>query len=215
MRERGTIKTTDGSGSFSKFVQFVKNTSLSRQNRFLVEINGYSAPDADINKNITNEQVSLLCDYTSHPAFSVHVKDAKVNNGSILRPDGVLDYHNVTNFSFLLDQNNNLKMYFVNWMNKIIDRETQYVGYQSDYLANVIKIHQLDMADNITYTTELYDAYPIEVSNVEVSQQASNAFNRISVQIAFSKWDGFSSNSQVDMDRINTTYDASTVNKFF
>lgn len=186
---------------FNKFMQFVYNRSLSRTNRYLVEITGPSNPDAKINDGISNYEVSLMCDYASHPAFTIHTKDASFYGASDMRPDGGLDFHNITGMSFLLDQDQRVKSYFTKWMDLIIDKKSYFVNYKSKYTASTIKIHQLDMADNVTYTTVLYDAYPIEVGSVDAFAQADNQFSRLNVQFNFRTWEGFVKKSQDDAEK--------------
>lgn len=174
---------------FNKFMTFVYKKSLSRTNRYLVEITGPS--DAFIDKEISNYELSLMCDYVSHPAFTIHTKDAAFYGAADMRPDGGLDFHNITGMSFLLDQDQQVKSYFTKWMDLIIDKKSYFVNYQSKYIANTIKIHQLDMADNITYTTILYDAYPIEIGSVDATSQSTDQFSRLNVQFTFRTWEGF------------------------
>lgn len=174
---------------FTKFVSFVKQESLSRADRFLVEITGPSG--ANIDKFITHEHVSFMCDYVSHPAYSIQTTDASLYGAAEMRPSGAMDYHNVLGMSFVLDQSQKVKTYFTNWMGLIVNDTTFYVSYKKDYTASVIKIHQLDMDDKVTYTTELYDVFPIEIGSVDASTQASNQFSRLTVQFNFKTWRGY------------------------
>lgn len=174
---------------FTDFLSFVKKESLARTNRYLVEITGPSA--GNINDGISDYQLSLMCDYVSHPAFTIHTKDASLYGASDMRPDGSVDFHNMVGMSFLLDQGHKVKSYFVKWTDLIIDKDTFMVNYKSEYIAAEIKIHQLDMADNITYTTILYDVYPVEIGSVDATSQAMDQFSRLNVQFNFRKWKSF------------------------
>lgn len=196
---------------FNKFMRFVYDRSLSRTNRYLVEITGPSNSEAKINDDISNYDLSLMCDYVSHPAFTIHTKDAAFYGASDMRPDGGLDFHNVTGMSFLLDEEQRVKSYFTNWMDLIIDKKSYFVNYPAKYIANTIKIHQLDMADNITYTTVLYDVYPIEIGSVDASSQAGNQFSRLNVQFNFRTWEGFVKNSDADKNKQKTQF-VNTIN---
>jgi hypothetical protein len=118
-----------------------------------------------------------------------------------MRPTGGIDFHNVLGMSFLLDEDQRVKRYFTKWLDMIVDKKSYFVSYPAKYRANNIKIHQLDMADNITYTTVLYDVYPIEVGSVDASTQADNQFSRLNVQFTFRTWEGFIKNSQSDKQK--------------
>lgn len=185
--------------NFTDFFTFVRNVSLSRTNRYLVEITGPS--NANVNDGISHANISFMCDYVSHPAFTLHTKDASLYGAPDMRPDGGIDYHNVVGMSFLLDESQRVKTYFTNWLNLIVNRDTYFVGYRDEYISNVIKIHQLDMADNITYTTELYDIYPVELGSVDATSQIENQFSRLNVQFNFRTWKSFVRNSAIDQQK--------------
>lgn len=214
MRSPNVINQTPEASSFSKFVAFTKSVNLSKSNRYLVEIVGPSSGDINIADGISHENISLMCDYVSHPALTLHTKDAGLYGGAIMIPDGGIDYHNTTGMSFILDEAQNVKTYFLKWMSLIMDRDTYLVNYQETYLASVVKIHQLDMQDKITYTTELTDVYPVEISEVVSTSQAENTFNRITIQFNFRKWDGFSQESDIDRQRLIQTYSNNLPNYF-
>lgn len=206
MRAPNTINQSPQSTSFSKFVAFTKSVNLAKTNRYLVEIVGPSSGAINIADGIDHENVSLMCDFVSHPALTLHSKDANLYGGTILVPDGGIDYHHTTVMSFLLDEAQNIKTYFTKWMSLIMDRDNYLMNYQSSYIASKVKIHQLDMMDNITYTTILTDVYPTEVGEVAATSQAENTFSKISVQFNFRKWEGFSMTSDIDRQKQITNY---------
>lgn len=179
--------TQKNTSDFQKFIAYTKQTSLARTNRYSIVIAGYPVSLAAMGEGLT-----LMCDAASHPGYSVGTKDSSYTNIATMRPDGSLDYKNVSGMSFLLDENQSIKSFFVNWMKLVVDPSTGFVRYPENYICSSITINQLDMMDNITYTTTLYDAYPIEIGAVDVSNDASNTFSRINIQFTFTSWDSTS-----------------------
>jgi hypothetical protein len=174
--------------TFREFKEFIKSVSLAKTNRFQVVITGPSSQK--INSPFKDNNLSLMAEYVSHPSLSLGFKDARISGPKDMRPDGTIDFQHTTSITFLLDEAHLVKQYFDAWMTLIIDRTRYIVGYPADYMSSGIIIQQLDMNDQITYTTTIRNAFPYMISSVDSSSAGSNTFNRITVGFAFKDWSG-------------------------
>jgi hypothetical protein len=89
--------------------------------------------------------------------------------------------------TFLVDGSMNVKALFDNWVSKIVDPIQYFVYHPKSYVSQ-IEIYQLDSNDNPVYSVILEDAFPRNISMMELSQAAQNQVHKLNVTFAYRRW---------------------------
>jgi len=168
------------------FLSTVNRKGLAKQNRFEVHI--YFPRSFSESIGIGDDNlISLFCEGATLPQQSIGVKQQKIYGPAYQRPVSV-DYGGEgIPMTFLLDANMNVKSVFDIWISKIVDPIQYFVYHPSSYVAQ-IKIMQLDEDDNIVYTCVLEDAFPRNVSQLELSHSSQNQVHKLNVTFAYRRW---------------------------
>jgi hypothetical protein len=154
---------------------------LARTNRFEVLI---IPPPALMHYG---KSISLLCEQAQFPPLNIALKGVRINGPMYLRPVAAEFGGEVLPLTFHLDGSMNLKRFFDDWMNLIVNNRTFTVGYQEDYISSVY-IRQLNELDLITYEVELIEAFPRGMNIIGLDHNAMNQTNRLTVSFAFRYW---------------------------
>jgi hypothetical protein len=197
---------------FQQFVNYTKKNSLSRSNRFAVDIHGPGNANA-IFPDINADDLCILCSQATFPGIDLGVADANHPGPAVSRASGVIDYNGRVSMTFYLDQAGFVRRYFEEWIALTVDPISYLVGYSTDYLGD-LKINQLDMADQITSTSVIIDGYPTSIRPVDVSAFSNNQFSSIVVDFSYYKHYSISASGTYDINRAQKFYDTSTINTF-
>jgi hypothetical protein len=141
-----------------------QENNLSKSNRF----------ELSISKSGLN--VSFLCESCSLPGRQINTNEfftwnkQQKNVYGYMNDDVTLTFHLTNAYS--------LKRYIEDWINEIIDINRYRAGYYDDYVRD-ITISQLDHKDKPIYTVVLFDAHPITMNSIELSNASDNATNKI------------------------------------
>jgi hypothetical protein len=178
--------------NLEQFVAEVKGTGLARVNRFEIQINLPSGLQSSINfpQNITNENarlVSLFAEISNLPPVSLNVKPFKIYGPVYQRPTGIDYGGDGLSMTFHVDRTMNVKRFFDDWIETVVNRDTFNVSYERDYVTKIV-IKQLDEKDNTTYEIELEDAFPRSLSMMELNNSAQNQTHRLNVVFAYRRW---------------------------
>ena len=79
-----------------------------------------------------------------------------------------------------------MKTIFDKWINSIVDTDKYCVAYKKDITCDVI-IQQLDEQDTPIYGVKLEGAFPVSMSNIELSNQSENTVQRLNVSFSYDK----------------------------
>ena len=156
---------------FKNVVQ--QNGGFAKANRFNVEITNVPGVGDNSARNL-----SFMCESVSIPGKQITTLD--YDNGTrrpIKIPTGIID-DDVT-VTFNLTNNYFVKHGFDTWLARIID-EQYLLSYVNEY-ARDVKISQLDESDNEVYTVTLENAYPFQVSAIELSNSSTDAISTVTV----------------------------------
>ena len=108
-----------------------------------------------------------------------------------------------------------VKRYFEEWLDKIVNRISYQTSWANEYMANSIFVHQLDEADNITFTSEMIDAFPISLGQMDSSMFNDNQFQRMNVTFAFRKHHSYSAKGKYDIGAASRIYDVWSTDAIF
>jgi hypothetical protein len=173
--------------SVQNFISEVSTKGLARPNRFEVHIHLPNSVKQYVHGVNEDQVISLLCESTVLPGQTIGVKQQHIYGPNYQRPHSV-DYGGEgIPMTFLVDGSMNVKALFDNWISKIVDPIQYFVYHPSSYVSQ-IEIYQLDSKDNPIYSVILEDAFPRNVSMMELNQAAQNQVHKLNVTFAYRRW---------------------------
>ncbi len=170
--------------NLDNFKAEVLNRGLARNNRFEVLL---TPPAGLINGIEEAKLVSLLAESTNFPPINVGVTSQRIFGPSYQRPKFIEFGGDNIVINFLVDKDMIVKTFFEDWIELIVEPNTYVVGYQDEYIVD-FQINQLDEADNILYTVDIFDAFPRSVNIMDLSNNNTNNFHRLAVSFAYRYW---------------------------
>jgi hypothetical protein len=167
--------------SLENFRAEVLQNGLAKSHRFEVQI---QAPPGLVPEDA--RFASLFADGTQLPQTRLNTTQMRMWGSPRQMPHWA-EYggDNIT-FNFHLDRMYDIKRFFDKWIDKVVNRDTAFVSYYSDYIAD-ISIAQLDENEDIPYMVILKEAYPISVNPVQLDMNSAG-LSRLSVTFAYKKW---------------------------
>ena len=188
--------------SLERFISEVKTRGLARTNLFSVEIPTPACITGAVGS--VPRLINLFCQSASFPPTNIGVRDLKISGPTYKRPYNI-DYGGEgISLTFLIDRKMELKSYLDVWMNKIIDPyeyNTHYDEKETKYTTD-ITIRQItevsppyaeyefvqesvDKSDD--YFVKLREAFPRNISLIELDTTAQNATHKLTVNFAYRK----------------------------
>lgn len=129
--------------------------------------------------------LDLMCSQTELPGKTINTSETKYN-GDVHKIGQSLMYGN-HQFTFKVSGDMYEKTIMDSWMNLIVNPNTHEVTYLQDYAVN-INIFQLDRMDKIVHGVTLYDAFPVMMNPLTLSNAEHNNTHELMVQFAYRRW---------------------------
>jgi len=130
--------------------------------------------------------ILLLCNTCSIPGRRILTTDSTHNHNLSKKPYSIMT--DEVTMTFILTNDYYIKKYFDLWQNMIIDSSHEHYKtfYKRDYVTDVY-IEQLTTNDLKSYVVKLENAYPIQVSSIELGN-ASEGVMEISITWEYDNW---------------------------
>jgi hypothetical protein len=168
-------------GSISEFKStFTKD--LARANRFDVNI---PIPLTLIPYIKSAKNLVYRCENANLPGRSLMTTEQKIGSNPIEKYPYMTSYNDI-DLTFIVDGDMNQKVFFDAWLNYINPSYNYNFRYKSDY-ATVITINQYDVTNQVSYSINLYDAYPISMNQLDLDW-SSDSPHKLSVTFAYTRW---------------------------
>jgi hypothetical protein len=169
---------------------------LSRNNRFEVLI----TPPVGLADRFNQAQLaSLYVEQASIPLLNIFAKPFKIFGPTYQRPISSEYGGEGIPVTFHVDQQFVIRRFFEDWMHLIVDPVRFTVGYQENYITDII-IRQLDEQDNITNEITLVEAFPRNLNLMDLNHGASNQTHRLNVLFAYRYWINTASSTTTPVD---------------
>ena len=88
--------------------------------------------------------------------------------------------------TFIVDDDMTQKIFFDAWLNYINPLYNNNMRYKGDY-STVITVNQYDVTNQISYSVNLYDAYPISMNQMDLDW-SSDGYHKLNVTFAYTYW---------------------------
>lgn len=168
-------------GSINEFKSSFR-TDFARSNRFDVTINPPLILLALTSVN--SKTLKYRCEMTQLPGRTLATADRKTY-GPIEKVPYISTYEDV-DMTFLIDGGLEEKYFFDAWLDLVNPKTTNNFNYKNEYSTSIL-INQYDMSNNLVYTAELLDAYPISVNQMDLDW-SSDSVHKLTVTFAYTKW---------------------------
>ena len=175
----GSSPTFKGGGDVDSIkAAITAHTGLARTNRFNV---GFNTP-AGMNHNDITPDHNMLCESCSIPGKQLQTAEYAIWRRTELRPyTYALDE---VSFTFHLTNDYYFKNLFDAWLNFILDPVTYKLRYKGEY-AVPFTIQQLDHNNRMIHEVKLIEAFPINISSIELNNTSNDATQRVTVALAY------------------------------
>jgi hypothetical protein len=97
-----------------------------------------------------------------------------------------LNTYNDLDLTFIIDDDMNQKVFFDAWMNYINPLYNNNMRYKGDYSTTIV-INQYDVTNQLTYSINLIDAYPISINQMDLNW-GDDGYHKLNVTFAYTYW---------------------------
>ena len=167
------------------FLSSFSNVEIARPSRFLVDINFNNPTLLGYYKNQMPGGFALRCETAELPGRTFETVEQKFGSNPSLKFPMHTSYTDIS-LTFLVSSDMTEKTFFDVWMEYINPSKTFDFGYKDDYSAT-IKVNQYDSVDNVTYSVNLLNAYPIVINQLDLDWN-SDGFHKLVVVFAYDYW---------------------------
>ena len=170
------------SNQLSSFINHIKKNGIARTARFRIT---FTLPKGlKVTSSTVQKSISLTCMLADIPGKSEQTADVTYGNYArkVVFGRSTGDF----NTTFLLTGNYIEKKIFDAWHDTIFNDLSNSVNFYDDYIAG-IKVESLNEQDNVVYSFELTEAYPIQVSPLKLDRTSQNTQMALDVNWAYHK----------------------------
>lgn len=169
-------------GSISAFKSSFK-TDLARPSRFdvliPVPIILFASP------LVTSRSLLYRCETAQLPGRTFEMHEQKTY-GPIEKYPHLASYTDI-DLTFLVDDDMKQKYMFDAWFDFINPYLSNNYSYKDEY-ATTITINQYDVANKLSYSVDLFDAFPISVNQLDLDWGNTDSVHKLSVTFAYTYW---------------------------
>lgn len=146
-------------------------------NRFEVQFEGSSF--------LPSVVMSALCDETTIPGRNIATTE--YTNGRQAKKIPYAYAEDDITMTFLESRSYDVRYYFEEWMQRIINTDSYRVGYKNEYSSSIKIRQQSKNLGSTIYTAELLNAYPTNVTPITLGN-AADGIVRVSVTFAYDRY---------------------------
>ena len=154
---------------------------LARSNRFDVDI---PVPLTLIPYIKTSRNLVYRCENANLPGRTLATTEQKTYGPVEKHP--YLTTYNDIDFTFIVDDDMQQKVFFDAWLNYINPTYNYNMRYKENY-ATTITVNQYDVANKLSYTINLFDAYPISMNQLDLDWNG-DGYHKLTVTFAYTYW---------------------------
>ena len=179
--------------SVNEFISEIKKNGVARSEKFRVEI---TPPIALQSSMDTQRMLPFYCDAVDLPGVNINTRPSKINNLNIQQASTIDYMGDGVNFSFLIDGSWNIKKFFDDWANLIIDRNRE-IGEYNNVIGSVTiyNLHESNTSatgsehkETVNYKVKLVNAFPRNISPLNASY-SNIGVHRLNVLFTFKYWE--------------------------
>jgi len=172
---KSTISKRDGVARSNRFSVYmnIPIVSVSLTNIITNLIKGNSAMSGSINNP---RDISVLCETTGMPGIDFGVTETQYGIKRRKLPNA-FDQQDIQ-FTFMVTNDYFSRNFLDTWCNSVVNKLDGTFNYKSDYASDIV-IQQLDTNNFPIGGVKLYNAYPVSVQEVPLSNMNDNDITKI------------------------------------
>lgn len=168
-------------GSINDFkASFTKD--LARPNKFDVNI---PVPLTLIPYVKNAKNLIYRCENAQLPGRTFATAEQKIGSNPVEKYPYLSTFNDI-DLTFIVDDDMNQKVFFDAWLNYINPQYNYNFRYKGDY-STPITITQYDVTNQVSYSINLYDAYPVSMNQLDLDWSA-DGHHKLTVTFAYTYW---------------------------
>jgi hypothetical protein len=167
-------------GSINEFKSSFRG-DLARPNKFDVNVN---IPLVLIPYVSGARSLVYRCENAQLPGRTLATTEQKTY-GPIEKFPYLTTYNDI-DLTFIVDDDMQQKILFDAWLNFINPLYNNHIRYKQEY-ATILTINQYDVTNKLTYSINLYDAYPISMNQMDLDW-SGDGYHKLNVTFAYTYW---------------------------
>ena len=168
-------------GSINDFKStFTKD--LARPSRFDVSI---PIPLTLIPYIKSSRQLNYRCENAQLPGRTFATAEQKFGSNPVEKFPYLTTFNDI-DLTFIIEDDMQQKVFFDAWLNFINPQYNYNFRYKGDY-STTIRINQYDVTGELSYSVDLFDAYPISVNQLDLDW-SNDGYHKLSVTFAYTYW---------------------------
>jgi hypothetical protein len=167
-------------GSISDFKSSFA-TELARSSRFDVNI---PIPLSMLPYVSSAKSLTYRCESAQLPGRTFATAEQKTY-GPIEKYPYLTSFTDI-DLTILIDDDMNQKVLFDAWLNYINPQYNNNFRYKGDY-ATILTVNQYDVTNKLSYSVNLYDAYPISINQMDLNW-SDESVHKLVVTFAYTYW---------------------------
>ncbi len=178
---KSTISKRDGVARSNRFSVYmnIPIISISLTNIVTNLLKGNNALAGTVNNP---RDISVLCETTGMPGFDVNTFETAYGIKRRKMPQG-FDQQDIQ-FTFMMTNDYFSRNFLDTWCNSVINKLDGTLNYKSDYASDIV-IQQLDVKNFPIGGVKLYNAYPISVQEIPLSNMNENDITKITATFTY------------------------------
>jgi hypothetical protein len=157
------------------------NKDIARTNKFDVNIN---VPLVMLPYISDAKSLKYRCENANLPGRTFATTEQRTYGPIEKYP--YLSTYNDMDLTFIVDDDMSQKIFFDGWLNYINPQYSNNLRYKGDY-ATILTINQYDVTNTLSYSVNLYDAYPISMNQMDLDW-AGDGYHKLNVTFAYTYW---------------------------
>jgi len=132
----------------------------------------------------TSRMLTVRCENAELPGRTIATTSTKIYGVEEKFP--YMSSYNDMSLTFIVSDDMKEKKFFDAWLNWINPNSTYNLKYKQDYSVG-LRINQYDVRNEVSYSVDLVDAYPIAVNGMDLNWSA-DGYHKLTVTFAFTSW---------------------------
>ncbi len=167
-------------GSIAEFKSSFSK-ELARPSKFDVNI---PIPLGLIPYRGTSRMLTMRCENAELPGRTIATTSMKIYGVEEKFP--YMSSFNDMSLTFIVSDDMKEKKFFDAWLNWINPNSSFNLKYKQDYSV-ALRINQYDVQNQVSYSVDLIDAFPIAVNGMDLNWSA-DGYHKVTVTFAFTSW---------------------------
>lgn len=133
----------------------------------------------------SSRSLRYRCESAQLPGKTIATTEQRFGSAPVEKFPYITTFTDI-DLTFIVDDDMQQKLFFDGWMNYISPVYNYNIRYKSDY-TTAITINQYGVNNQLTYTVNLYDAFPISMSPLSLDW-SGDGYHKLAVTFAYTNW---------------------------